>query len=184
MFDSGTLNLFVAITLFVVVAVAGRDLLLRRGASAAVAQVAAGAAALLVAVGAPACHRVAGATAQDGLDGTRGGADSRSTPVHDNKEPSVSAKAWDKSRLPSRHTTMGPERAPHRSYYYAMGLTREEIEQPLVGVASCWNEAAPCNISLSRQAQAAKVGVKEAAPRRANSPPSRLPTASPWGTSR
>jgi dihydroxy-acid dehydratase len=69
---------------------------------------------------------------------------------------------WDKSKLPSRHTTMGPERAPHRSYYYAMGLTAEEIAQPLVGVASCWNEAAPCNISLSRQAQAAKIGVKEA----------------------
>jgi dihydroxy-acid dehydratase len=69
---------------------------------------------------------------------------------------------WDKSKLPSRHTTMGPERAPHRSYYYAMGLTTEEITQPLVGVASCWNEAAPCNISLSRQAQAAKIGVKEA----------------------
>lgn len=71
-------------------------------------------------------------------------------------------KKWDKSKLPSRHTTMGPERAPHRSYYYAMGLTTEEITQPLVGVASCWNEAAPCNISLSRQAQAAKIGVKEA----------------------
>jgi dihydroxy-acid dehydratase len=69
---------------------------------------------------------------------------------------------WDKSKLPSRHTTMGPERAPHRSYYYAMGLTSEEITQPLVGVASCWNEAAPCNIALSRQAQAAKIGVKEA----------------------
>ncbi|MBM3586622.1 MAG: dihydroxy-acid dehydratase [Alphaproteobacteria bacterium] len=69
---------------------------------------------------------------------------------------------WDKSKLPSRHTTMGPERAPHRSYYYAMGLTQEEILQPLVGVASCWNEAAPCNIALSRQAQAAKIGVKEA----------------------
>ncbi|MCA3413189.1 MAG: dihydroxy-acid dehydratase [Roseomonas sp.] len=69
---------------------------------------------------------------------------------------------WDKSKLPSRHTTMGPERAPHRSYYYAMGLTQEEITQPLVGVASCWNEAAPCNIALSRQAQAAKIGVKEA----------------------
>ena len=69
---------------------------------------------------------------------------------------------WDKSKLPSRHTTMGPERAPHRSYYYAMGLTAEEIAQPLVGVASCWNEAAPCNIALSRQAQAAKVGVREA----------------------
>ena len=69
---------------------------------------------------------------------------------------------WDKSKLPSRHTTMGPERAPHRSYYYAMGLTSEEITQPLVGVASCWNEAAPCNIALSRQAQAAKIGVKAA----------------------
>jgi len=73
----------------------------------------------------------------------------------------VSANAWDKSKLPSRHTTMGPERAPHRSYYYAMGLTAEEIAQPLVGVASCWNEAAPCNIALSRQAQAAKKGVRE-----------------------
>jgi len=70
--------------------------------------------------------------------------------------------AWDKSKLPSRHVTMGPERAPHRSYYYAMGLTKEEIAQPLVGVASCWNEAAPCNIALSRQAQSAKRGVKEA----------------------
>jgi len=69
---------------------------------------------------------------------------------------------WDKSKLPSRHTTIGPERAPHRSYYYAMGLTKEEIEQPFVGVATCWNEAAPCNIALSRQAQSVKIGVKEA----------------------
>jgi dihydroxy-acid dehydratase len=68
---------------------------------------------------------------------------------------------WDKSRLPSRHTTVGPERAPHRSYYYAMGLTQEEIDQPFVGVATCWNEAAPCNIALSRQAQSVKIGVKE-----------------------
>jgi dihydroxy-acid dehydratase len=69
---------------------------------------------------------------------------------------------WDKSRLPSRHTTVGPERAPHRSYYYAMGLTKEEIEQPFVGVATCWNEAAPCNIALARQAQSVKAGVKAA----------------------
>ncbi len=67
-----------------------------------------------------------------------------------------------KSTLPSRHVTEGPERAPHRSYLYAMGLSEEEIHQPLVGVATCWNEAAPCNIALSRQAQAAKMGVKEA----------------------
>jgi dihydroxy-acid dehydratase len=43
-----------------------------------------------------------------------------------------------------------------------MGMTEEEIARPLVGVATCWNEAAPCNIALSRQAQSVKVGVKEA----------------------
>jgi len=69
---------------------------------------------------------------------------------------------FDKSKLPSRHVTEGPERAPHRSYYYAMGLTEEEIHRPFVGVASCWNEAAPCNIALMRQAQSAKRGVKAA----------------------
>ena len=66
---------------------------------------------------------------------------------------------YDKSKLPSRHVTEGPERAPHRSYLYAMGLTTEQIHQPLVGVATAWNEAAPCNISLMRQAQAVKKGV-------------------------
>jgi dihydroxy-acid dehydratase len=69
---------------------------------------------------------------------------------------------FDKSRLPSRHVTEGPSRAPQRSYFYAMGLTDEEIHQPWVGVATCWNEAAPCNITLNRQAQSVKVGVKEA----------------------
>src|SRR5215217_4736054 len=67
-----------------------------------------------------------------------------------------------KAKLPSRHVTEGPERAPHRSFYYAMGLTREQIHQPFVGVATCWNEAAPCNISLMRQAQAVKKGVTAA----------------------
>jgi dihydroxy-acid dehydratase len=68
-----------------------------------------------------------------------------------------------KNRLPSRHVTEGPERAPHRSYYYAMGLTTAQIHQPFVGVATCWNEAAPCNIALMRQAQAVKKGVASAA---------------------
>jgi dihydroxy-acid dehydratase len=71
----------------------------------------------------------------------------------------MDAKTNLKSRLPSRHATEGPERAPHRAFYYAMGLTREQIHQPFVGVATCWNEAAPCNISLMRQAQAVKRGV-------------------------
>jgi len=74
----------------------------------------------------------------------------------------MDAKNVDKSHLPSRHVTVGPERAPHRSYYYAMGLTSEQIQQPFVGVATCWNEAAPCNISLMRQAQAVKKGVASA----------------------
>src|SRR5437016_2367398 len=72
---------------------------------------------------------------------------------------SMDAKTSLKSRLPSRHVTEGPERAPHRSYYYAMGLTRRQIHQPFIGVVSCWNEAAPCNIALMRQAQAVKKGV-------------------------
>jgi dihydroxy-acid dehydratase len=69
---------------------------------------------------------------------------------------------FDKLRLPSRHATVGPDRAPHRSYYYAMGLSTDEIRQPFVGVVTTWNEAAPCNIALGRQAQAVKRGVAEA----------------------
>ncbi|TPI31517.1 dihydroxy-acid dehydratase [Mesorhizobium sp. B3-1-6] len=74
----------------------------------------------------------------------------------------MDAKAISKAKLPSRHVTVGPARAPHRSYLYAMGLSAAEIAQPLVGVASCWNEAAPCNISLMRQAQVVKKGVAAA----------------------
>src|SRR3979490_712103 len=74
----------------------------------------------------------------------------------------MDAKTKLKDRLPSRHVTEGPDRAPHRSYYYAMGLTTAQIHQPFVGVASCWNEAAPCNIALMRQAQSAKKGVDAA----------------------
>ena len=72
------------------------------------------------------------------------------------------ALAYDKSKLPSRHVTEGPERAPHRSYYYAMGLDAEDIKRPFVGVVSCWNEAAPCNIALMHQAQAVKAGISAA----------------------
>jgi dihydroxy-acid dehydratase len=74
----------------------------------------------------------------------------------------VNKKTWDTSRLPSRHVTIGPNKAPQRSYYYAMGLGTKEIEQPFVGVASCWNQAAPCNTALMRQAQVVSEGVKAA----------------------
>jgi dihydroxy-acid dehydratase len=74
----------------------------------------------------------------------------------------MDAKSELKLRLPSRHATEGADRAPHRAFYYAMGLTRGQIHQPFVGVATCWNEAAPCNIALMRQAQAVKLGVAAA----------------------
>src|SRR6185437_213373 len=77
------------------------------------------------------------------------------------RETTMLTRRWDKTRMPSRHVTVGPGRAPHRSYYYAMGLTEDEIDQPFVGVATCWNEAAPCNIALARQAQSVKKGVNE-----------------------
>ena len=69
---------------------------------------------------------------------------------------------FNKKKLPSRHTTLGPEKAPHRSFYYAMNLTRKDVSKPFVGVVSTWNEAAPCNIALMRQAQSVKKGVKDA----------------------
>ena len=69
---------------------------------------------------------------------------------------------FDKSKLPSRHVSVGVKSAPHRSMYHAMGLKNEDIAKPFIGVATTWNEAAPCNITLSRQAQSAKKGVKSA----------------------
>lgn len=71
-------------------------------------------------------------------------------------------KTYGKSKLVSRYVTEGPERAPHRSYLYAMGIGKEQINQPLIGVATTWNEAAPCNIALMRQSQIAKKGVAAA----------------------
>ena len=77
---------------------------------------------------------------------------------------------FDKTKLPSRHVSVGPERAPHRSYYYAMGLTEEEIARPFVGIASAGNDSAPCNTLLDVQADAARGGVEAGGgmPRRFN----------------
>ncbi|TVV70386.1 dihydroxy-acid dehydratase [Sphingomonas solaris] len=77
---------------------------------------------------------------------------------------------FDKSRLPSRHVSVGPERAPHRSYYYAMGLTEEEIARPFVGIASAGNDSAPCNTTLDAQADICRDGVNAGGgmPRRFN----------------
>jgi dihydroxy-acid dehydratase len=77
---------------------------------------------------------------------------------------------FDKSKLPSRHVSVGPERAPHRSYYYAMGMTESDIAKPFVGVVSAGNESAPCNTMLNHQADLCRAGVIEGGgtPRRFN----------------
>ena len=77
---------------------------------------------------------------------------------------------FDKSRLPSRYVSVGPERAPQRSYYYAMGMTEEEIAQPFVAVVSAGNDSAPCNTALDFQANICRDGVIAAGgtPRRFN----------------
>jgi len=68
-------------------------------------------------------------------------------------------KKFNKKKLPSRHTTIGADKAPQRSFYYAMDLTEKDVAKPFVGVVSTWNEAAPCNINLMKQAQFVKKGV-------------------------
>ncbi len=77
---------------------------------------------------------------------------------------------FDKSRLPSRHVSVGPERAPQRSYYYAMGMTEEEIARPFVGIVSAGNDSAPCNTTLDFQANICRDGVIQGGgtPRRFN----------------
>ena len=71
-------------------------------------------------------------------------------------------KKFNKKKLPSRHTTLGPDKAFQRSFYYAMDLTEKDVAKPFVGVVSTWNEAAPCNINLMKQAQSVKKGVHAA----------------------
>ena len=71
-------------------------------------------------------------------------------------------RKFNKKKLPSRHTSLGPDKAPQRSFYYAMDLTEKDVAKPFVGVVSTWNEAAPCNINLMKQAQSVKKGVHSA----------------------
>ena len=82
----------------------------------------------------------------------------------------IMTNRFDKSKLPSRYVSVGVESAPHRSYYYAMGLTEEEIARPFVGIASAGNDSAPCNTTLDQQADWCRTGVNEAGgmPRRFN----------------
>lgn len=60
----------------------------------------------------------------------------------------------------SRQVTEGVERAPHRSLFYAMGFTKEELERPLIGVISAYSEIVPGHTHLDKIAEAVKAGVR------------------------
>ena len=62
----------------------------------------------------------------------------------------------------SDNVTKGPERAPNRSLFYAMGFTQEELERPLIGVISAHSEIVPGHIHLDKIADAVKAGVRMA----------------------
>jgi dihydroxy-acid dehydratase len=64
--------------------------------------------------------------------------------------------------LRSLRMTQGPEKAPHRSLLYALGLTGEEIRRPLIGVVNGFNEVVPGHMHLRTLAEAVKAGVRNA----------------------
>ena len=62
----------------------------------------------------------------------------------------------------SKQVTSGPERAPHRSLLYALGLTREEMNRPLIGVVNFANGIVPGHVHLDILADAVKAGIRAA----------------------
>lgn len=64
--------------------------------------------------------------------------------------------------LRSQQVTQGVERAPHRSLFYAMGYTKEELDRPLIGVVSAHSEIVPGHSHLDKMAEAVKAGVRMA----------------------
>ena len=62
----------------------------------------------------------------------------------------------------SQHVYGGPEKAPNRAFMKAMGLTDFDLEKPLVGVATAWSEAGPCNIHTLALGNSSKEGIRSA----------------------
>jgi len=62
----------------------------------------------------------------------------------------------------SHIVTKGPNRAPHRSLFYAMGYTKEDLEKPIIGVVNAFNEIIPGHIQLNDIVQSVKIGVAAA----------------------
>ena len=81
----------------------------------------------------------------------------------------------------SNDVTQGAERAPARAMLLAMGLTHEDLDKPFVAIANLASDVTPCNVHLSRFAQAAKEGIRQADGHPPSSlAPSLSATAFPW----
>lgn len=62
----------------------------------------------------------------------------------------------------SRLVTEGIERAPHRSYFRATGLSDEDLQKPLIGIANTWTDISPCQLNLRTLAEYVKQGIRAA----------------------
>ena len=60
----------------------------------------------------------------------------------------------------SDNVKKGPERAPNRSLFYALGYTPEELDRPLIGVVSAYSEIVPGHMNLDKIAEAVKAGIR------------------------
>ena len=76
--------------------------------------------------------------------------------------PARDAATVSRMKHRSNDVTQGAERAPARAMLMAMGLTAEDLEKPFVAIANLASDVTPCNVHLSRFAQAAKQGIREA----------------------
>lgn len=74
----------------------------------------------------------------------------------------------------------GMQQAPHRSLFNALGMTKEEMEKPLVGIVSSYNEIVPGHMNLDKIVNAVKMGVAMAGEIRWYFQPSQSATELPW----
>jgi len=58
--------------------------------------------------------------------------------------------------------TEGPSRAAARSYFRAVGFSKDDLHKPIIGIANTWTEVGPCNFHLRQVAEAVKEGIREA----------------------
>ena len=80
----------------------------------------------------------------------------------------------------SDNVTKGMQQAPHRSLFNALGYTKEELDRPLVGIVSSYNEIVPGHMNLDKIVEAVKMGVQWRVVHRLSSRQSQFVMVLPW----